>query len=142
MIKVTSHALTHQEAGYKKPCKSSQPWVTPNMQVGWWTHQSTASVWADCLTYGLTYTARKELRHRYSNTIDRPDIVTFDSISGMNFELEISSGHHWSWGEIFPASAEKDGAEAKRREEMKRTKYAKYTETSWKCFNHHEPLVL
>ena len=78
-------------------------------------------VWADCLRK-LHLPCRREPRHRYSNSEDRPDIVSLDPSSGLGIDLNISLAHPWS-GEIFPSSANIDGAAAKRREEKKKLKY-------------------
>ena len=66
---------------------------------------------------------RKEPRHRYSNSNDRPDIVAFDPDKGCNVDLDIALAHPWS-SDIFPRSSESDGAAAEKREERKKAKYA------------------
>ena len=58
------------------------------------------------------------MQARHSN------IETFDSTSGMNVELDTSLAHPWC-SEISPTLAKKDGADAQRREESKRTRYGK-----------------
>ena len=85
-----------------------------------WSHESIAFVWADCLKE-LHIPYRREPRHRYSNSDDRPDIVTLDPSSGLSIDLDISLVHPWS-SEVFPSSSKVDGAAAKRWEEKKRAK--------------------
>ena len=86
-----------------------------------WCHESIAEVWADCLRE-LRLPCRKEPRHRYSNSEDRPNIVSLDSSSGLGIDLDISLAHPWS-GEVFPSSAKIDCPAAKCREEKKNSKY-------------------
>ena len=88
-----------------------------------WSHESLASVWSDCLRE-LHIHHRREPRHRYANSNDRPDIVAFDSDSGCNVDLDIALAHPWS-SDIFPRSSETDDAAAERREERKKSKYEK-----------------
>ena len=82
-----------------------------------WCHESISEVWMDCLRE-LHLPCRREPRHQYSNSEDRPDIVSLDPSSGLGIDLNISLAHPWS-GEVFPSSAKIDGAAAKRREEKK-----------------------
>ena len=67
---------------------------------------------------------RREPRHRYANSNDRPDIVAFDLNKGCNVDLDIALAHPWS-AYIFPRSPESDGAGAERREDKKKAKYTK-----------------
>ncbi len=88
-----------------------------------WSHESIATVWADCLR-DLHIHHRREPRNRYSNSNDRPDISVFDCGSGSNVDLDISLAHPWS-SEIVSSAAHTDGAAALKREEKKLTKYYK-----------------
>ena len=67
---------------------------------------------------------RREPRHCYSNSNDKPDIVAFDPNKSRNVDLDIALAHPWS-SDIFSRSSESDGAAAERREERKKAKYAK-----------------
>ena len=86
-----------------------------------WSHESIANVWADCLSE-LHIPHRREPRHRYSNSDNRPDIIALDTSSGMSIDLDISLAHPWS-SEVFPSSSKVDGLALKRREEKKKIKY-------------------
>ena len=66
----------------------------------------------DCLS-NLHIQHRREPNKAY-----KLDIVTFDSTPGMNVELDTSLAH---LGDL----SKKDGADAQRREESKRTRYGK-----------------
>ena len=88
-----------------------------------WSHEAIASTWSNCLRE-INVHHRREPRHRYSNSNDRPDIVAFDPDKGYNVDLDIALAHPWS-SDIFPRSSESDGAAAERREERKKAKYAK-----------------
>ena len=88
-----------------------------------WSHESLASVWSDCLK-NLNIPHRREPRHRYMTSENRPDIVVFDSQWGANIELDVALAHPWS-SDIFPKSSDVDGAAAKRREDRKEDKYKK-----------------
>ena len=86
-----------------------------------WSHESIANVWADCLSE-LHIPHRREPRHRYSNSDNRPDIIALDTSSGMSIDLDISLAHPWS-SEVFPSSSKVDGLASKQREEKKKIKY-------------------
>ena len=88
-----------------------------------WSHEAIASTWSDCLRELNVY-QRREPRHRYLNSNDRPDIVAFDLDKGCNIDLDIALAHPWS-SDIFPRSSESDGAAAERREERKKAKDTK-----------------
>ena len=88
-----------------------------------WTHDAITTVWPDCLR-DLHIYHRREPRHRYSNSDNRPDITVYDPETGINIDLDIAMAHPWS-SDIFPKSAEEDDAAAKRKEERKMNKYRK-----------------
>ena len=66
---------------------------------------------------------RREPRHRYSNSNDRPDIVTFDPDKGCNVELNIALAHPWS-SNIFQGHLSQMGCCRNMRREEE-GKYAK-----------------
>ena len=85
-----------------------------------WSHEAIASTWSDCLRE-LNVHHRREPRHRYSNSNDRPDIVAFDPSPTRVATLTwIALAHPWS-SDIFPRS----WCCCRRREERKKAKYAK-----------------
>ena len=84
-----------------------------------WSHESIANVWADCLSE-LHIPHSREPRHRYSNSDDRPDIVTLNTFSGMRIDLDISLARACS-SEVFPSSSKIDGLALKCREEKKKS---------------------
>ena len=88
-----------------------------------WQHDSVVAGWCECLKeVGLHH--RKEVRDRYTNNSNRPDIVVFDAGDGSNIDLDISLSHPWSC-EAFPRSSSESGCAASRREEKKKVKYLK-----------------
>ena len=66
---------------------------------------------------------KREPRHRYTTSDNRPDITVFDFGSGSNTDLDISLAHPWS-SEVLFSSASMDGAAASRREKTKNEKYS------------------
>ena len=55
-----------------------------------WSHNTICSVWNECLG-SLQIHHLRELRYRYSETDDRPDIVLFESETGVSIELDVST---------------------------------------------------
>ena len=75
------------------------------------------SEWSDCLSQ-LQLHHVKDPRGRNVNSEDRPDIVVFDSASGMDLELDIALGHPWN-DEIEGLSATTQRAAATKRQNLK-----------------------
>ena len=74
----------------------------------------------------------KELRQRYRDSDDRPDIAVFECGIACNCDLDITMAHPWS-SDVFLQSGMKEGVAAKRREERKEAKYSKlYSSTGEK----------
>ncbi|XP_065842630.1 uncharacterized protein [Oscarella lobularis] len=86
-----------------------------------WAHNNIVSGWADCVRdAGLL--CKVELRFRYFNNENRPDIVACRFEAGVSMELDISLAHPWS-SEASRRSAVEDCAAAIIREEAKVEKY-------------------
>ena len=66
---------------------------------------------------------RREPRHRYTTSDNRPDITVFDFSSGSNTDLDVSLAHPWS-SEVILSSASTEGAAALQREQTKAEKYS------------------
>ena len=66
---------------------------------------------------------RREPRHHYITSDNRPDITVFDFGSGSNTDLDVSLAHPWS-SEVIFSSASTEGAAALRREQTKAEKYS------------------
>ena len=60
-----------------------------------WTHETLANTRSDCLQqHNITH--GRMSRDLYSKGDDRPDILTSDSYSGCDIELDISVAHSWN----------------------------------------------
>ena len=66
---------------------------------------------------------RSQLRNRYTETDDRPDIVVFDTDNGKNIDLDISLAHPWH----------KDVIKLAAREQQKDEKTKRKLSTSRNC---------
>ena len=86
-----------------------------------WSHNAITGVWADCLRT-LSIPHHVELRDRYANSNDRPDISVFDACIETSYDLDISLAHPWNQ-DIIERAAEQDGFAAQAREELKEKKY-------------------
>ena len=85
-----------------------------------WSH-NTCSVWSECLG-SLSIHHQREPRYQYSETDNRPDIVLFESETGVSIELDASPAHPWSKDNLNKAACE-EGYAAKNQEEKKCKKY-------------------
>ena len=54
-----------------------------------WTHECISNVWSDCLR-SLQMHHRREPRHRYITSDNRPDVTVFDFSSWSNTDLDVS----------------------------------------------------
>ena len=86
-----------------------------------WTHNTIVGAWSECLRH-LHIVHKKEPKHRYLESEDRPDIVAVDPETGGDKELDVSMAHPWALDVVSNAAAV-DGAAAYRREELKRSLY-------------------
>ena len=66
---------------------------------------------------------RREPRHRYTTSDNRPGITVFDFRSGPNTDLDVSLAHPWI-SEVILSSASTEGAAALQREQTKAEKYS------------------
>ena len=63
-----------------------------------------------------------QVKDRYANSNDRPDISVFDACIGTSYDLDISLAHPWNQN-IIERATEQDGFAAQAREELKEKKY-------------------
>ena len=78
-------------------------------------------MWSECLG-SLQIHHQREPRYQYSETDERPDIVLFESETGVCIELDVILAHNWSKEKLNKAACE-EGYAAKKREEKKCDKY-------------------
>lgn len=87
-----------------------------------WEHNALVSCWSQCLSeLGIHH--RKEPRNRYVSSDDRPDIIMYDTESGLPTDLDMSVAHPWSVSSV-QFAAQESGFVAKKREAQKKSKYA------------------
>ena len=86
-----------------------------------WSHNHITRVCADCLKT-LSIPHHIELRDRYANNNNRPDISVFDACIGTSYDLNISLAEPWNQG-IIEKAAEQDRFAGQAREELKEKKY-------------------
>ena len=86
-----------------------------------WTHDSMMSVWSECLS-SLHLPHKCELRYRYMNSNNRPDILVADSETDSNIELDVALARLWA-ADISSHASTTAGSAAVRRKELKLSKY-------------------
>ena len=83
-----------------------------------WQHESVVSGWCSCLNE-LQLHHRKEPRHQYTKSENRPDIFRDNET---NTELDVSMAHPWS-KDILNRASKEPGYAAERCEMRKKSKY-------------------
>ena len=80
---------------------------------------SIVGVWSECLSH-LHIMYKKEPKHRYSDSDDRPDIFAVDPETSNDIELDVSMAHPWVLDVVNKAAVE-DGTAALPQEELKKS---------------------
>ena len=88
-----------------------------------WSRNSVVLCWSECLS-SLLCQNQIEPKDRYTTSNNRADIDVFDSTCERNVEIDVALSHPWSQG-ILQNAATMDGAAARKREDIKHSKYSK-----------------
>ena len=88
-----------------------------------WSHNSVVLCWSECLS-SLQCQNQIEPKDRYTTSNNRADIDVFDSTCEGNVEIDVALAHPWSQ-DILRNAATMDGAAARKREDIKHSKYSK-----------------
>ncbi|XP_062499045.1 uncharacterized protein LOC134176390 [Corticium candelabrum] len=89
-----------------------------------WQHDFIVSAWCRCLN-SADVLHKKEVRNLYVDSLGRPDIVTFDSGSLTNAEIDVSLAHPYN-KEVVSSSAKVTGHASLVREQHKKEKYKQF----------------
>ena len=87
------------------------------------SHNSVVLCWSECLS-SLQCQYQIKPKDRYTTSINRADIVVFDSRCEGNVEFDVTLAHPRSQ-DILQSAATMDGAAARRKEDIKHSKYSK-----------------